>query len=358
MSKYENLKQFLKDLNEIPHVSGYEQEAVSYLKEKFKPFVDELYTDELGNLIALKKGDEDGPKVMFMGHIDQIGMIVTHITDEGFIKFSNIGGVDRRNILAQEVIIHGKNSKIYGVIGIKPPHLTSAEETKKPVEIHDLLIDTGYSKEALENLIRPGDIITLKQDIADLQNNQITGNALDDTAGVATMYVCMQNLKDYKNKANVYYVVSVQEEVGVRGATTATYNIKPDIGIAIDVTFAKSNDLKDYETSKVGEGPVISVGPNLARTLFERLKQTAQKTNIPFQIQGQPFPTGTDARAIQTAVGGVTTGLLGVPLKYMHSTVEVISTKDTHECGVLMANYVISLNDEKEIYWEDIEVCF
>ena len=358
MNKSIDIKQFLTYLSEIPHVSGYEKEAAEYLEKAFFPYVDDIYTDKLGNLIAHKKGDGTGPKVMFMAHIDQIGMVVTHITKEGFIKFSNIGGIDRRNILAQEVIIHGRHNKIYGVIGIKPPHLTSVEETKKPIEIHDILIDTGYSKEDLESLIRPGDIITFKQDVKELQNGQITGNALDDTAGIATMYVCMERLKNYNNKADVYYVVSVQEEVGVRGATTATYSLKPDIGIAIDVTFGKSNDLKDHESTKVGEGVAISVGPNIARPLFEALRDTAQKTNIPFQVLGQPFPTGTDARAIQITAGGVTTGLLGVPLKYMHSTVEVISIKDTLGCGTLMANYIISLDDEKNKYWEVKEVCF
>ena len=349
------VKEFLSQMNEVPHVSGYERELAKLLAEVFSKYTDAI-TDKLGNVIALKKGTGAGPKVMFMAHMDEIGMMVNVLCDKGFVKFSPIGGIDARNILAQEVIIHGRK-KVYGVIGIKPPHLTSAAEQKKTVELHDMAIDTGYSKEELSKLIKPGDIITFKQSIVELKNGKLASKSFDDIAAIAAMYCAMKNLEHYKHDADVYFVASAQEEVGCRGGKTAAYTIKPDIGIAVDVAFGRTAGLSANESFELGKGPSITIGPGITRRLFEDLKRTASKSKIPYHVEVAPSRTGTDADVIQVTQGGVITGVLGIPLKYMHSTVETLSVSDIEMTGKLMSDYIISLQgvnkEDEKCFWKN-----
>jgi len=342
-------------MNEIPHVSGYEGELAQVLTGVFSECA-EVSQDKFGNLIALKKGTGKGPKVMFMAHMDEIGMMVSVLCDGGFVKFSAIGGIDARNILAQEVVIHGKK-KVYGVIGIKPPHLTSPAEQKKTVELHDMLIDTGYSKEALAKLVKPGDIITIKQGVTELKNGKLASRSFDNTASVAALYCAMKNLKHYSHDADIYFVASAQEEVGCRGGKTATYTIKPDIGIAVDVSFGRTAGLGEHESVELGKGPSLSIGPAITRRLFEDLKNTATKNKIPYQVEVASTRTGTDADEIQIAQGGVHTGVISIPLKYMHSTVETLSISDIEMTGKLMSDYIISLQgmdkEDEKCFWKN-----
>jgi len=349
------IKDFLIEMSKVPHVPGYEGALYGLFEEAFSKYAN-VSADKFGNFIAHKPGcnkdNKNGPKLMVAAHMDEIGMMVTAVCDRGFVKFTRMGGIDQRNMLAQEVIIHGRERKVFGVIGIKPPHLTSPEERKKAVDMHDMSIDTGYSKEALENLVRPGDIITFKQDIVELQNGRLAGRALDDAAGVAAMLVALKNLEHFNHDADLYFVATAQEEVGLRGAETATYTIKPDIGLAVDVTFAKANGLGDHEAGELGKGPSLAVGVNINRKLFENLKKTATKNGTKYQVEVDPYPTGTDGNAMQIAEGGVITGLVSIPLKYMHSTVETVAISDIEGCGKLLADYVMSLQG-----WEG-EECF
>ncbi|MCL2060393.1 MAG: M42 family peptidase [Oscillospiraceae bacterium] len=382
-----DIKEFIIKMNAVPHVSGYEGALIEVISEAFSPYAD-VSVDKFGNLIARSAtrrygsdggegragraggsggdgggshasrvgraggsgGDVAGPalKVMLCAHMDEIGMMVSAICENGFVKFTQVGGIDARNILAQEVTIHGRE-KVYGVIGIKPPHVTSPAEANKAAALHDLSIDTGYGEEKLRTLIKVGDIITINQDVAELQNSRIAGKALDDSAGVAVLYQVMKNLEFFDSCADIYYVASAQEEVGLRGATTAAYTIKPDIGIAIDVEFGRGggggSSGSDYETIELGKGPGLTVGPNINRKLFEVLKRAAVDNNTPYQVIVSPQGTGTDATAIQISGAGVATGLVSVPLKYMHSTVEMLVLGDIKNCGKLISDYIATLND-------------
>ena len=342
-----DLKDFLAKMSQAPRVSGYESELASVISAEFSKYAD-VSIDKMGSVTAHKKGG-GGPKVMVCAHMDEIGMMVTAIGDRGFVKFSPIGGIDKRNILAQEVTIHGAE-KVFGVIGIKPPHLTSAEDRKKAVDFHDMAIDTGYSKEKLETLIRPGSIITFNQESAELKGGKLTGKALDNIAGVAAMHCAMKNLEFYSHRAEVYFVASAQEEVSwYGGARVATHNIRPDIGIAVDVTFGRAPGHDEYETFELGRGPVISIGPGHTRKLFDALKKVAGAGKIPYQVEAAPYSHGTDAHIIQVGEGGVVTGLVSIPLRYMHSTVETLCINDIEMCGRLLSDYIISLQrDEAE----------
>jgi len=340
------IKDFLVKMNAVPHVSGYETALVPVLTEAFSPYA-ECSVDKFGNFIAHKKGSGKGAKVMIMAHMDEIGMMVSAICDNGFVKFSRIGGVDARNMLAQEVIIHG-HEKVYGVIGIKPPHLTTPAERNKAVQMHDIVIDTGYSKESLETRIRVGDIITFKQDIGEMQNGKLTGKSLDNIAGVVAMYEAVKNLEHFNHNADVYFVASAQEEVGGRGSETITYVLKPDIGIAVDVTFGKTAGLSDFDAFELGKGPTITYSPNCTRKLSNDLKKVAQDKKIPFNIEVCHGMTGTDAAEFQVAEGGVITGVLSIPLKYMHSTVETLVPSDIATCGRLISEYIMTLQNWEE----------
>ena len=340
------IKDFLIQMDAAPHVSGYESGLIQALSDEFSKYAD-VSADKFGNFIAHKSGTGGGPKVMLSAHMDEIGLMVSAICDGGFVKFSPIGGFDPRTMLAQEAIIHGSQSRqnVFGVIGIKPPHLTDDAERNKVVKLQDMAIDTGFSKEKLETLIRPGDIITLNQNIAELQNGRLTGRAFDNIAGIAAMHCAIKNLEHFNHKADLYFVATGQEEIGFRGAITASYNIKPDIGIAIDVTHGRAPGLAEHESHELGKGPAIAFGPNVNRKLFEDLKKAAIKNNIKYQIEVIPAMSGTDAVAMQIAEGGMITGILSIPLSYMHTTVETISVQDIESCGRLVSDYIIQLQN-------------
>jgi len=324
-------------------VAGYEAEAAELIRAAFAEQGCEVSIDKLGNVIALKKGKGKG-KVAFFSHMDEIGLVVVNIEKKGFVRFSQIGGYDQRTLLAQEVIIHGRE-KVFGVIGHKPPHLNTPEDSGKAVKMQDMLIDTGYSEEKLRELVKVGDIITIKRSMVELKNDTVAGKALDDRACVAAMFECVKGLKDFNHDVDIYFVSTTQEEVGSPGAKVATYGIEPDIGVTLDVTFAKTPEMKPHQCNEFGKGPVVEMGPNVHPKVFEMLKTAAKSSEIPFQIDvmttGQ---SGTDARVVQISRSGVASGLISLPLKYMHTSVECVSMKDVAATGKLLSAMIMSLN--------------
>lgn len=339
-----DIKTVLKEMSEASGVSGNENEVSQIVKKYFQQYCDEITEDPLGNIISVKKGNGvNNKKIMLAAHMDEIGLMVKDIDKRGFIQFTNIGGVDQRTLLCQEVIIHGEED-VYGLISVKPPHVTSAEERKESLNIEDLAIDTGFSKEELDSKIQIGDVITIKRNMVSLQSDWVAGKALDDRAGVVSLLMCLKELENYNHEADIYFVITVQEEVGTRGATTAAYSINPDIGIAVDVGFGKTPELNQYETIEIGKGPAITVGPNIHPNIFDKMKEVANKQYIDYQIEVAPGPSGTDAWPMQVSRAGVATGLLSIPLRYMHTSVETISLSDVEKTGKLLANFIVSLN--------------
>lgn len=337
----------LKLLCEESGVSGHENHVADKIIKAFSNYTDEVYTDKIGNVMAVKKGENSSSriKIMIAAHMDEIGLMVKDIDEKGFIRFTTIGGIDPRTLLAQEVIVHGKKN-IFGVIGAKPPHLQDETERETAVKTEDLTIDVGFSKEQLEGLVDIGDTITINRDIVKLQGNYISGKALDDRAGIAAMYECAKELMCFKHEAEVYFVSTVQEEVGVRGATVSTYSINPDIGIAIDVGFGSSPDIPKEYTLDMGKGPGITIGGNIHPQLRERLTETAKSYNIPYQFEIDPGPTGTDARAIQITRCGVPTLLISLPLRYMHTSIETINIEDIKMTAKLLARFIYDISQE------------
>ncbi|MEA4903098.1 M42 family metallopeptidase [Desulfitobacterium sp.] len=341
-------KEFLKKLSEYHGVSGYERSIAPLVIQEFQVSADEVRTDRFENIYAHKKGKKGRYKIMLAAHMDEIGLMVKKIDPRGFLRFSAVGGVDQRTLLSQEVTIHGRQS-ILGVIGSMPPHLVR-EEGNKAVKIEDMGIDVGLPYEEIQKLIRVGDIITLKRSPIELLGGLIAGKSLDDRAGVVVMQICLQELHKLHHDHDVIAVTTTQEEVGLRGALTSAYTINPDLAIAIDVTHAATPDTKDQVSVELGKGPAVAIGPNIHPQIFDRLTEAAQNVRIPVQIEPIAGMSGTDAWAIQVSQAGVPTGLLSIPLRYMHTSVETLDMQDVVNSGILLAHFIASLPEDLEGY--------
>lgn len=336
-------KKALKVLCEAHGPSGREHWVHEAIKDIFKPY-GETYVDKLNSLYIHKKGKGKG-KIMIMAHADEVFLMITAISSNGFLKFKG-NGIDPKTLVSQEVVIHGKKD-IQGIIGIKPPHLMNDEDKKKAVTADSLLIDTGYSTEELKKLVSVGDFVTIKREMKELLNDNVICKATDDRAGIVAMYSCAKELENIDHDLDVYFVCSAQEEVGHRGAKVASYNINPDIGIAIDTTF-DSGALGDSDReNKLGEGPVICIGPNIHPKVRKKLMEVADEYNIPYQVEVEPGNTGTDAWDIQISREGIPTLLLSIPIKYMHTSVEMINVKDIKNTGRIIAKLIEKLKGEE-----------
>ncbi len=338
----DDVKNFLRSISNETGISGYETRVAQLVKDEFSKYCDSVSVDKLGNVIALRKGKGKG-KIMFAAHIDEIGLMAKCVDEDGFLRFTSVGGYDQRVLMSQEVIVHGKE-KLFGVIGLKPPHLSTPEDKDKAVKFDDLAIDLGLPKEKAEELVKPGDLICLNMSMVELQGDMLSGKAFDDRAGVAALLVCMKSLESFSHDMDVYYVATTQEEVGLHGAKVSSYTIQPDVAIAIDVGFGRTPDLKEYESIELSKGPAIAKGPNMHPAVFEGLRDVAKDNNLCHQIEVIHGYSGTDAMELQIAGIGVASGLLSIPLKYMHTCVETISFKDVIQTGKLLSGYIMSLN--------------
>lgn len=340
-------KLFLELLSNSNGTSGYEYSLNNLIVSAFEKYCNEIKTDRMGNIIALKKGTNspNNIKIMLAAHMDEIGLMVKDIEENGFLRFTSIGGVDPRTILGQEVMVHGKED-LFGVVGSKPPHLQDPADANKAIKMEDMTIDIGMSKEQVEKLVSIGDTITINRQLIDLQNNRIAGKAIDDRAGTAVLLECMKELSNMKHDADVYFVSTVQEEVSMAGALTSTYNINPDIGIAIDVGFGTTPELNKSDTIELGNGPGITLGGNIHPGLRKKIVDIAKEYNIPHQLEINAGPTGTDARAMQITRQGIPCLVLSVPLRYMHTSVEVIDMVDIKNSAKLLAFYIRAITND------------
>ncbi|MDD3656911.1 MAG: M42 family metallopeptidase [Atribacterota bacterium] len=326
--------QLLKKLCEAPGISGYESQITDIIQEGLKGICDKVEIDRLGNVIALKKAtkkeeNSKAKKVMLAAHMDQIGFLVKSIDQNGFIRFAVVGGFDPKTLVAQRVIIHGKK-RVIGVIGSKPIHVLEETEKKKAPAMKEFFIDIGLEKKEVEAIIQPGDAITFDRDFVQLNDKMVTSLALDNRAGV---YVIMEAIRRVRNHhVDIYAVATSQEEVGLRGATTSSYVIEPDIGIAVDVTMALDTPgIREEEKGcALGKGTAIAVMNSSMiahRGLFQFLKELAEKNNINYQMDVMERG-GTDAGSIQKSRHGVITGGISVPTRYIHSVVEMCHIDD------------------------------
>lgn len=329
---------FFKKLCEAHAPSGRENWIYPVIKDEFSKF-GHVTISNLNNIYVHKKGNSCN-KIMIMSHSDEVFLIVNKISSKGFIEFKAVG-IDAKSLVAQQVIIHGKEN-IYGIVALNSDGEKSNKNNR--VTLKDLYIDTGLDYEKIKLLVKLGDYITLDRKMTYLLNGNITCKSIDNRASIAAMYVCGEELKNVQTDLEVYFVCSCQEEVGHRGAKMASYDIKPDIGIAIDVTFDGGLMGDTLRENTLKKGPVVCVGPNVHPRLRERMIYTAQKYNIPYQVEVEPGNTGTDAWDIQTAVGGIPTLLISIPIKYMHTSVEIANMVDIRNTGILLARFIQDLS--------------
>jgi putative aminopeptidase FrvX len=337
---------FLKRLSEADGVSGYEHEVRQIVEEEFARLADQVRTDALGNVIALKRGTgpEPRPALLIATHMDEIGLIVSDL-EEGFLHFQQVGGYDDRVLLGQEVRVHGRRT-LSGVIGARPPHVLSQQERDQPVPYDKLRIDVGLSPEELPKQVRVGDLVTMKRDLIELKGGLVAGKALDDRVCVAAAVVCLEELGRANHLWDVYAVATVQEEVGVKGAITSTFHLEPDIGIAMDVTWAKQPGTPDEYTYELGKGPTIGIGPNFHPKLQQALVDVADKLEMSYHLEPAARPGGTDAYAIQVSRQGIPAELISIPLRNMHTPVETVSVKDVERAGRLLAAFIARLDGD------------
>ncbi len=335
----------LKELSEASGISGYEAEVRERTTAAMQPYVDELRSDALGNLIGLKHGIGEEPcrKVMLAAHTDEIGLVVTKL-DRGFLRFAEVGGYDVRVLPGQQVLVHA-TAALPGVIVTRPPHVLSPEERRRVVEMDELLIDVGLPPEEVEAKVRVGDLVTLYAAYTVLRNDRVAGKAFDDRASVVAIVACMEELSRMRHTWDVYAVATAQEEVGLRGAITSAYGISPDVAIALDVSHADMHGVTDPGSLELGKGPGVAFGPNIHPRLYEFLVETAQRYEVPYQVDAVPGRSGTDAWAIQVSRSGVPTGLLSIPLRYMHNPVETLDLGDIRRAGRLLALTIARLDD-------------
>ncbi len=330
--------------------SGYEVSVSQVWKEYVEKRADKVYRDALGNTIAVLNPDKE-IKVMFSAHIDEIGFMIRYIDKDGFLFFSPIGGVDPTIVVGQRVRIMTKDGIVYGVIGKKPIHLMEREEFSKKIKWEDLFVDIGVScEDEAKSLVEVGDVFVVDVELRELAGNRVASKSMDDRIGVYILAKVLESVAGKNIGIGVYFVASVQEEIGLRGAKTGAYGISPDIGIAIDVTFA--TDSPGIEKKKIGDvrlgaGAVIARGPNIDHGVFEFLVSVAKNNAIPYQIEGIPRATGTDANVIQVSRVGVRTGLVSIPLRYMHTPVEVLDIKDVDAVVRLLSFFIEELSKNK-----------
>ncbi|MEO0272907.1 MAG: M42 family metallopeptidase [candidate division WOR-3 bacterium] len=351
-------EKFLESLVNSMSPSGFEEEAVKLWVDRAKKFADRVYTDYHGNAIAvINEGKE--PRVMLAGHIDEIGYMITYVDEQGYLYFNTIGGVDPQIAQGQRVWIRGKNGeRILGVIGKKAIHLLDEEERKRVPKFKEMWIDIGAkNKDEVLERIEIGTCAVNALNYEKLYGSNVVARGFDDRVGAFIALEALAELSKIKENLNVsvYAVATVQEEIGLRGARTSAFGIDPHVGIAIDVTHTTDQpgvEKKLLGDIKLGGGPVIARGPNISPKVYEKLVNTAKELNIPYQIEGVPHATGTDANAIQITRAGVATGLVSVPNRYMHTPCEVVNLDDLDNIIKLLAGFCerVKRADEFLIY--------
>ncbi|MCM1297958.1 MAG: M20/M25/M40 family metallo-hydrolase [Firmicutes bacterium] len=319
-------------------VSGGEKQLHQAVLKLLKPYAPDAAADPMGNITAVIGEDTKKPLLLLDAHIDRIGMIVTHIDKDGFLKVSGIG-MDRRSLLAQTVTVYGRKKSFKGIISTLPPHVDA--DRKKAPKTEDIAIDVGMTKEEAEKNIFPGDLVLIDGRFSRLAGTRVCSPATDDRAGVAAVLYALDLLKKERDLPfRIAVQFAAQEEVGCRGAAASTYNLNPDYAIAVDVSFAVSSGVSSNEAGEMGKGVMIGISGNLSRDMFNRLTDTAKKKKIPYQIEAMSRSTGTDADPIAVSRGGVVTGLLSIPQRYMHTPCEVLDTEDIKATGKLIAEFI------------------
>lgn len=342
-------RQFLRQLLEAPSPSGYERPVQDVVRAYAQGFADEIRTDWHGN-VTVAVNPTGSPRIMLAGHCDQLGLLVKHIDEKGFLWVHAIGGWDPLVLVGQSVQVWTRSGPVVGVIARKAIHLQTPEERKVVPEIKNLWVDIGAKDgDDARSMVGIGDPITVTLGFREMRNGLAAAPGMDDKAGVWTVISAAERVRRQNPRAAVFAVSTVQEEIGLRGVQTSAYQIDPQLGIVVDVTHATdcpTIDENQFGRIKIGKGPVLYRGPNVNPAVFDRLVERASSGEIPVQINGLATAASNDAAQLQLSRGGVATGLVCIPNRYMHSPVEVVSLDDLDRAAELIARFCLSV-DEK-----------
>ena len=355
MSKYA-APQFLTEMLKAKSPSGAEAQAQAVFDHFVKPHAESYANDALGCRQATLN-QKGAPTLMFAGHMDELGLIITYVNKDGFIHFDTIGGHDRSIISGRRVIVQTADGPVKGVTGKRAIHLMDEGDRKKVPEIHEIWIDIGAKSkaEALKR-VAIGDVATYDHEFELISGSVGTARAFDNKVGAYIVGEALIRLAKAKAKLNakVVSVATTQEEIGVRGATTSAFAVDPHVALAVDVGHATDHpdcDNRKFGETKLGGGPIICRGPNINPKVYSRLLAIAKQARIPYQLEADPRPTGTDARAIQMARGGVACGLISIPLRYMHTPSEVVDLEDVENCVKLFVEFAKSIAKDESFNW-------
>lgn len=342
---YSLLREMLSALCPLPGPSGFERPVTLRAAELLRPLVDEVSVDRMGNLVGIRRCGIPGAKrILLDAHLDEIGLIVIG-TEDGFLRFRSIGGVDPRMLPDREVTIL-TNPPLFGVVACLPPHVQRAGDADKSVPIPDLFIDTGLTQEEVETLIPAGTPCVFRDGCFPLGRRQMCGKSMDDRSCFVTLLRAAQLLKDKTLDVDLYILGSTREEVSYGGAATAVWANTPDCCVAVDVTHGKTPDSPKDRAYELGGGPVVGVGPNMTRWMTERMIAKARAVDIPVQLEVMAGSSGTNGWDMQITREGVATAVLSLPLKYMHSPVETLDLSDMEAVAALLAAFVEGIGEE------------
>jgi endoglucanase len=353
---------FLKSILSVAGVSAYETPVARLVEEKWRPLVDELTVSRIGSLHALKRGSgsptASRPSLMIATHMDAIGMMVTQIV-QGFLHITQVGGIDARVLPGTPVMVAasggGEIEALYGVIAQPHQRALPASAGDNPVALGELLVDVGLTAKEASSRIRIGDLVSFATLPNDLAGDVISGHTLDNRASVAALTVALEELQGKTHAWDIWAVATVQEENTLGGASTSAFDLHPDLAVAIDVTFAKGPGASDWRTFPLGKGPTLGFGPNIHTHLFKKFKELADQLEIPYALEMVPRHSGTDTYAIQVAAQGIPTMVVGIPLRYMHTPVEMVSLKDIQRTGRMLAGFITALEADflEKLTWDE-----
>ena len=351
---------FLKSILSVSGVSAYEAPIAKLVEEKWRPLVDEMTVSRLGSLHAFKKGTGTGrrPSLMIATHMDAIGLMVTQVVD-GFMHITQVGGIDPRILPGSPVTVHATGGaemeELYGVVIQPPARALPASVGDNPVGLNDLLVDAGLTAREAAAKIRIGDLVSFATQPVELAGDLISGHTLDNRASVAALTIALEELQGKAHAWDVWAVATVQEETILGGAYTSAFELHPDLAIAVDVTFAKGPGASDWSTFPLGKGLTLCFGPNIHTHLFKKFKELADQLEIPYAVELVPRHSGTDTYAMQVTAEGIPTMVIGIPLRYMHTPVEVVSLKDIQRTGRILAAFITALEADflEKLTWDE-----
>lgn len=342
----------LKQLTEAPGPTGNESGAAPVIESVWRPLVDELVSDRVGSLLGIKRGagpaDRPRHSILLAAHLDELGLMVSRVVEHGghgFLRVTGLGGVDRRHLLGQTAVVHGVRP-LAGVLGGLPYSYLPEKERDKAFSYETLVLDVGLPIEQVRELVSIGDFVTFRQPLRKLANGRVTGKALDNRSSIAAVTICLEHLQNRRHTWDVIAAATSQEEETFLGAYTSAYAQRPDAAIAIDVTHAKGPGTNDSELSELGSGPALGIGANVHPGLFKALRDAADALEMKVSIDPHAAGSGTDAYAIQVAREGIPTGLVEIPLRYMHTMVETVDMADVERAGRLMAEMIARLDED------------